>query len=182
MIGFREMAQGDERFVHDSWVQSFRVSHYAGMIPMEDYHANQHRWVRKLIDRDGTHVLIAYNTQHESQIYGFLCHETGFSLPMVHYTYVKDDFRQLPTKDPSYSIGICTMLMAHASINPKAPFYYSYKTGTWAGLSKQSGPFGGGIYRPLFARFPKADAVAHEKELLAKRARRREAKEQSQCA
>ncbi len=172
-IGFRIAREGDERFIRHSWVESFRVSHYAGMIPMEDYHRNQHRWCQKLMDRDGVSVVVAYEIAHEPQIYGFCVVEDGFTLPVLHYVYVKDDYRQLPQKDPAYPRGIATMLLERAGINPKAPFYYTYKTGIWASLVKQNSPFGGGIYRPLFARFPRDAAIRHEAELTAQRERRR---------
>jgi hypothetical protein len=176
LLSFRDFQEGDVRFIRHSWVESFRVSHYAGMVPMEDYHRVYHRLIQKLMDRDGVDVLVCFNPQHESQIYGFVCFEKGFTLPVIHYVYVKEDFRRLPGKDGSFRHGIATMLLNRVEANPKSPFYYTFKTGAWATLVKQNGPFSGGIYRPLFARFPKEDAVNHERDMLAIRERRRKSK------
>ena len=175
-IGFRDHGPGDVRFIRHSWVQSFRISHYAGMSPMENYYETQHRWIQKLMDRDDVCVLVAFNTDHESQIYGFLCTEGGFTLPVVHYVYVKSDFRRLPQKDDSFKKGIATMLLAPRGINQRSPFYYTYKPGDWAGLAKHGQPFSGGMFRPLFARFDKYEAIRHEKEQVARRKSRRKSK------
>tara|TARA_B100001123_G_C14877819_1_gene854719 strand:+ start:201 stop:749 length:549 start_codon:yes stop_codon:yes gene_type:complete len=162
-IGYTDMREGDIRFVRYTWVENFRTSHYAGVIPMGDYFRIYHRIIRKLMDRDGVAIKIAYNPQHPTQIYGFCCYEDGFDIPVLHYIYVKEDFRQLPAKDDSFKAGIATLLLKECSINPELPFYYTFKTGAWARLVKWGGPFSGGVFRPLLARFDKDDAVSHMK-------------------
>lgn len=152
------------RFIRHSWVESYRNSHYAGMIPMEDYFKAYHSVITKIFGRDGATLLVAFNPLHPSQIFGFCCYETGFALPLIHYVYVKDDFRRLPTKDDTFKEGIATMLLQESGTNPKEPFYYTFKTGAWAKLTKRHSPFSGGVFRPQLGRFPKDEAVAYEME------------------
>lgn len=172
MIEFRDAGIGDERFVLDAWVRSFRMSHYAGMIPVEDYHRLQTRWVQRLLNRDGVSVTIACNAEDTDQIFGFLCSEVGFSLPVVHYVYVKDDFRRLASKISRCRYGVATQLMHHKGIEPRRSYYYTFRTAHWASLSRHGAAFGGGIHRPMFARFRRDEAIAHETKMLAKRAKK----------
>ncbi len=164
VIGYTPAREGDMRFIRHSWVESFRTSHYAGMIPMKDYFRIYHDILREIMDRGGVKVLVAYNPSHPTQIFGFCCYEVGFTLPMVHYVYIKEDFRQLPKKDNTFTKGLATMLLGECGIDPKEDFYYTFKTGSWSRLTRWGAPFCGGIYRPLFARFNKDEAQKHEKD------------------
>ena len=152
------------RFVRHSWVESFRCSHYAGMVPMGDYFHVYHAILTKLLDRDGVAVMVAFNQHQPTQIFGFCCYEEGFTKPLVHYVYVKEDFRRLPEKDGDFKEGIATMLLGECGIpNPKADsFYFTFKTGIWAKLTRWGAPFSGGSYKPLLARFDKSEAQNHE--------------------
>jgi hypothetical protein len=174
-VGYREAVEDDMRFVRHSWVESFRTSHYAGLVPMDAYFKLYHKITKDLMEREDSFVMVAYNPSHESQIFGFVAYERGFSLPLVNYIYVKEDFRELPTKDGSFNEGLATLLLKAAGVDPKAPFYYTFKTGVWAWLSKREGPFSGGIYKPLLARFSKREAVDHE-------SHETQAKEDRKCA
>jgi hypothetical protein len=175
MIGYRTAEESDMRFVRHSWVESYRCSHYAGMVHMENYFRVYHEVLTKLLDRDGAKVIVAFNEHQPTQIFGFCCHEEGFTKPLIHYCYVKEDFRQLPKKDESFKEGIATMLLRECGAPPKEPFYYTFKTGIWAKLSRWGAPFSGGIYKPLMARFDKAEAQNHERET-------KPAKEDRKCA
>lgn len=162
-IGFREWVTDDEDFVRDSWVESFRSSHYAGMAPMDEYGPMQHRWIQRIVDRPGVTVRVAFNEEYPDQLFGFVCTEDGFTLPMVHYMYVKEDFRRLAQKDKTFRYGIATQLLLNARVDPRDPFYYTHKTVKWVSLVRNNGPFGGGVYRPLLARFSKESAVEFER-------------------
>lgn len=164
MIGIRLANEEDMKFVRHSWVESFRCSHYAGVIPMKDYFSIYHRVLSELMERDGFSAIVAYNHTETSQIFGFLACESGFTAPLVHYTYIKEDFRRLPQKDPAFKKGIATMLMEKMGILPKEPFYYTFKTGAFYRLTKWGGPWSGGIFKPLYARFPEEEAKTHDLE------------------
>jgi len=161
-IGYTPAREEDMRFIRHSWVESFRTSHYAGVIPMSDYFRIYHEVISSISGRDGAETLVAFNPLHPDQICGFCCYESGYTIPLLHYVYVKEDFRQLPSKDESFQHGLAAMLLEQAGIHPKEPYYYTFKTGVWARLSKWGGPFSGGIFKPLLARFDKGDAVTHE--------------------
>mgnify|MGYP000734099617 CR=1 FL=1 len=170
------------RFIRHSWVESFRNSHYAGMVSMEDYFKVYHTVVKKIFGREGAHLLVAFNPPHPSQIFGFCCYETGFQLPLIHYIYVKEDFRRLPSKDDTFKEGIATMLIKESGIDPKKHYYHTFKTGVWAKLSKRYGPFSGGVFRPQLGRFPKDQALSWELEHPWITKTKTHSKEDRQCA
>ena len=179
MIGYRFAEEGDMRFIRHAWVENFRTSHHAGVIPMKIYFQLYHDIIREILERDATRVLVAFNSSHPSQIFAFLAHENGLSLPLIHYVYVKEDFRQLPKKDPSFEKGLTSMMMEKVDIPTKGPFYYTFKTGIWARLTKWGGPFPKATYKPLYARFDEDEAKAHDQEHTKHKT---QAKEEQKCA
>ena len=162
ILAYRQAEEDDMRFVRHSWVESYRTSHYAGPIPMSMYFKVYHDVVKNLMERDGVKTMIAYHKEHPSQIFGFCCYEKGYTLPLVHYIYVKSAFRQLPGVDDSFDEGIATMLLEECGIDPTNPHYYTFKTGVWAFLASRGNPFSGGIFKPLLTRFDKDEAAKHE--------------------
>jgi hypothetical protein len=144
---------------------------------MEDYFRVYYDVLTKLLSRDGVSVMVAFNEHRPAQIFGFCCYEEGFTKPLIHYIYIKEDFRRLPEKDQDFGKGIATMLLEVCGIsNPEDdPFYFTFKTGIWARLTRWGGPFAAGDYKPLMARFDKAEAQDHEQEL-------KPAEEEQKCA
>jgi len=131
---------------------------------MKDYFAIYHKVLSGLMERSGFAAIVAFNKEEPSQIFGFMACESGFTAPLVHYLYIKEDFRRLPKKDPAFKKGIATILMEEMKINTKEPFYYTFKTGAFYKLTKWNGPWSGGIFKPLYARFPEEEAKTHDLE------------------
>lgn len=121
-LAYRRAAAGDETFVVYSWCASFRSSHTAGLIAMDDWRAVMEPQIRKVLSRPGGEVWVAYHpgeTDHVADLYGWLAVERGHALPLVHYVYVKSPFRKH---------GIARGLFAAAGVDPAAPFFYTCKT------------------------------------------------------
>lgn len=86
----RPMTVGDEGFIFNSWLRSFRKS-----VDMESkaYYLFQHRKIEKLL-RD-SRVLMAVSEDDPDQIFGWVCFAPFEDEYIVHYLYVKATFRKL---------------------------------------------------------------------------------------
>lgn len=127
-----------------NWVDNYRTSHAAGLIQMSDWKAVMLPQVAKVLARPGVEVLVAANPQNagtKADVYGWLCHERGWRCPLVHYVYIKDDYR---------GEGIARGLMKKAGIDPRKEFLYTCKTPV---LSKLSDSIPNARWSPLKARY-----------------------------
>ncbi len=87
------MKDEDRNFIFNSWLRSFRKSHYAGPIPYNLYYDFYQKVIEQILRRDGVEVKVAVPEEHPSQIIGYCVLEHGFEKPVVHYCYVKQGFR-----------------------------------------------------------------------------------------
>jgi hypothetical protein len=115
----------DERaFVIATWASSYKHSHYAGLISSEDWASVMHGQLGKLLDRPTTRVLVAWDPP--AFLYGHIVGDTSSPMPVVHYTYVKDPFREA---------GIARGLFAALGVDPARPFLYTCRTSMAARLA-----------------------------------------------
>lgn len=84
----RACAEDEIKFVYDAWLNSWRTSRYAGVIPNHLYYETTRATIDELIAR-GASVLVAMS---EGEILGFICGELKDGKKVHHYTYVKDAF------------------------------------------------------------------------------------------
>lgn len=111
----------DERaFVISSWASSYKHSHYAGLISSEDWAPVMHAQLGKLLDRPTTRTIVAWDPP--AFLYGHIVGDTAAPMPVVHYVYVKDPFREA---------GIARGLFAALGVDPGRPFLYTSRT-SWA--------------------------------------------------
>jgi hypothetical protein len=114
-------------FVVKSWLSSFRKSDWAGPIPNNEYERVYTGTINQLLARGAT-VLVACNPDNPNHILGWLCYEfTRDGRPVVHYVYVKSLWRQA-VKRYGTAVGVATSLFAAAGIDPKARFFYTFRT------------------------------------------------------
>jgi hypothetical protein len=151
----RAAKASDSAFILDAWVESFRESHSAGVIPMPMYRRVYKEAIAWLLARDGMELLVACNPLDEDQVFGFLAHELGVidrathrDIPALHYLFVKQPFRRL---------GIARQLLAASAVNTAQPFYASFKTAVATELARSKRL--AVKWNPLFARFPKKPAT-----------------------
>lgn len=124
MLAYRIAEQEDLRFVLDSFLDSFKPSHAAGLIGMDDWRRVMTEQFFRILERPTVEVWVAHNPQAENpeaNIYGWLAHEQGHPLPYVIYCYVKNGYRRK---------GLARRLLKMAGINPAQPFEYAAKTST----------------------------------------------------
>lgn len=152
-LAYRRAGEQDLVFVLDSWLDSYRTAHAAGLIAMEDWRVVMGPQIRKLLQRPGAEVIVAYKPKEASgraDLYGWIAVEGGLAEPHVHYCYVKQPYRRM---------GIARGLMASAGIEPEGRFRYSCKTGVVSALKPK---IPRARWAPLVARFPKNDPCETE--------------------
>ncbi len=152
IVGIREGEPKDAAFVLDSWLMSFRSSHFSGPISFKRYRAVYTEEVTDLVTRDRATVNVAYNRHDPAQIFGFLCFESGHRHPVLHYIYVKQAFRNR---------GIGKLLTDDAGINLRRRFFYTYRTPLAHDLTKRDGKFERGKFEPKIAREEPKGETAH---------------------
>jgi len=131
---YRAASVDDRRFVIGAWASSYKNSHFAGLIASEDWPAIMHRQIAKLLDRPGTRTIVAVDPP--SFLYAFICGDTTYDLPIVHYCYVKGPYRSEEQPDgsrsgPRYARG----LLAALGVDPARPFLYTCRTASSAQLA-----------------------------------------------
>lgn len=137
-ISFRTPGPDDLAFVFDAWVESFRMSHAAGIIPMDMYRDLYREVVRRLMIQSVT--LVAYNDQKPVQLLGFITFDREAAEPIIHYSFVKHFMRRN---------GLATALCAEAGIDPKEPFVYTFKSRVAKELTRS---WTGAKFDPMVAR------------------------------
>lgn len=145
-LAYRQAQPEDMRLVEESFLDSYRTSHSAGLIAMDDWRDVMTPQIAKLLARPGVEIIVAYNPQainDKANIYGWLAHETGHPQPYVIYCYVKQSYRRE---------GLARRLFAQAGIDPTSAFGYAAKVGLLTRL-RTAIPLA--RWQPLTARFPK---------------------------
>lgn len=114
----------DERaFIVSTWASSYKHSHYAGLIASEDWPTVMHPQLGKLLDRPTVRAIVA--CAPPAFLYGHIVGETAGPMPVVHYVYVKDPYRET---------GIARALFAALGVDPSKPFLYTCRTSIVAKL------------------------------------------------
>ena len=154
LVGIRDASADDLAFIIDSWLASFRNSHFAGPISMRRYREVYRVEICSLIDRPGVIVRVAYYRENPSQILGFLCFDRGRGNSIVHFAYVKKPFRRR---------GIFALLMNDAGIDTKRKFSYTYRTRAASELTAKGARFERARFDPFDARYdPEHKEEEHE--------------------
>lgn len=130
-IKIRRAHAGDDAFVIDTWVESFRNAYAAGVVPMDYYQADYRRYVQWLLERRKPVVLVAYDSAAEvagAELLAFMAYEetatfpTGNTTrtvgPVVHYVYVKEYARER---------GLAKALFSAARVDQHGPFVFTFK-------------------------------------------------------
>lgn len=150
-IEHRSMEDGDRAFVADSWIRSYRLSHAAGMIAMQDWRSVMSQAIDRVLSRPGVRVLVAHLPWEDSVgILGWMAYErTESGPPLVHYIYVKQAYRKS---------GVARGLFAKADIDPDSLFHYTCKTSV---VHRIRNRIPNSHWTPLSARFD--SEYRHEK-------------------
>jgi GNAT superfamily N-acetyltransferase len=143
-LAYRRATGDDLHFVEESFLDSFRTCHTAGLISMDEWHDVMAPQWRRLMARPRMEVAVAYHpgeTDHRADLYGWLAVERGHERPYVLYCYVKQPYRRM---------GVARGLFAYAGIDGDL-FDFAANTGA---VSRVRPKIPRARFRPLIARFP----------------------------
>lgn len=144
-LAYRPAQTGDLRFVLETFLDSFRLSHAAGLIAMEDWREVMAKQWGKLIAPASAEIVVAYHPGESGQradLYGWISVDKRTPPPFVLYAYVKQPYRKM---------GILRGLLLACGLGPDAGFEYAAKT---PASSKLVDKFPRASWNPLRARFP----------------------------
>lgn len=148
-LAFRLAEMSDLPFIYGSWLDSFRLSHSAGVVPMDCYRDVYTDAINRLLSRPTCDVLVAYMPGESAglaDLHGFLCGERTSRGPIIHFCYTKETRRRL---------GVARGMFEAAGFDLAEPFTFTYKTPV---LSKPwcRSKISHAKYDPLCARFETA--------------------------
>lgn len=144
-IAYRRATAADMGFVVDSFLESFRTAHSAGLISMEDWRVVMTRQLSLLLARSGVEIHVAHHPgddSHIADLYGWLAVEKSHPTPFVIYAYVKQSYRRM---------GLGRALLKAAGLSPTGSWDYAAKTGI---VTKLAPKMPNAKWDPLRARFP----------------------------
>lgn len=113
--------ESDLAFIRNTWLLSFRLSHFAGTLPDDLYLPAQTEQIGRLLGISQT--LIACDLEDQDTILGYLTHQDQ----VIHYIYVKEDWR---------GIGVARGLYKSAGLEGKS-VSYTHKTPDCANYLRQ---------------------------------------------
>ena len=143
-LAFRRAEEPDRPFIVDSWLESYRTAHAAGLIAMEDWRSVMGAQFERVLARPRVETFVAHHpgeVDHVADLYGWIAVERGHTLPYVLYVYVKQPYRRM---------GIARGLFGAAGVKPDAPFHHACKTAVLSDL-KTKIPFA--RFSPLAVRY-----------------------------
>lgn len=135
-VQIRKATEADVPFIFNSWLKSFKGSNAVKNVPGPVYFDFHHKAIEKLLQRSQVEVLCAPDDQ--SQVFGYVVHETVEGVKVLHYAYVKYAFR---------GMGLCSLLFKQADANKQVGGFYTHDTHSSAKLLGNS-KF---VYNPYLA-------------------------------
>ena len=85
-VRLRPIIEDDTAFIFNSWLKSYRFSHFGEKITNTIYFAEHHKVIERLIDN--SKVLVACNPEEPSQVYGYIIGEEVDGIFVLHFIYV----------------------------------------------------------------------------------------------
>lgn len=133
-LTLRHARNSDYIFILSNYQKSFRNSQFAGIIRNNQYYSVMKNTLDDLLAR-GARCVIACDKLDSDNLVGFILFETTNTVPVIHYLFVKPDFREN---------GIAGYLL-HSAAPEFEPFLYTHKT-------SHSKKFQSGYFSPVIAR------------------------------
>lgn len=116
-IRLRAATEDDVNFIFNSWLKSYRHSHFAKYIANETYYTEHHRIIETLLKKYT--VVVACDEKDSTQILGYICAGNVQNCFVVHYVNVKHAFRNM---------GIGKELLNSFNHNPDVAGIYTHHT------------------------------------------------------
>lgn len=94
-ITYRRMEEGDTGFIFSTWLKSYRNSEWAKSMSNDVFFSNHKEIVRKILANPNTTVTLICANDAPDQIYGYVVAEIVGASAIVHFLYVKYNFRKM---------------------------------------------------------------------------------------
>jgi GNAT superfamily N-acetyltransferase len=165
LLRYRPAEAKDWPFVLETFLDSYKHCHAAGLIQMNDWKEVMRPQLQKILDRPGCATWVAFNpaeAESGSDLYGWAAVERDYKIPtrkrvngqwetslelsedpLVHYIFTKQAYRRL---------GIAKGLLRAAGVNVTEPFWFSAKTPV---LDRLKAKIPQARWNPLLCRFEK---------------------------
>lgn len=92
-IDIRDMIESDISFIFNTWLKSYRKSRITEGIENPIYFNEHHKVIEDLLKR--CDVVVASASDDSSIVYGYMVFEIIEGQFVIHWAYVKNDFREL---------------------------------------------------------------------------------------
>ena len=89
----RPVVEDDLAFIFNSWLKSYRFSHFGEKITNTIYFNDHHKIIEAILDKGN--VLIACSIDDPSQLYGYIVTGSEDGVLVLHFIYVKHTFRNM---------------------------------------------------------------------------------------
>jgi ribosomal protein S18 acetylase RimI-like enzyme len=92
-VKIRAVNQQDVPFIFNSWLKSFRETGYlCNPVSNTIYFENHHKLIQKILQR--ATVYVACDEKYPDQIFGYIVAEKIEGVFVLHYVYIKHNFRK----------------------------------------------------------------------------------------
>ena len=87
----RAATSQDVPLIYSDWLRSYRRSPLTKHVPSAVYYSQHRALIDNLASR--SRVVVLCNPDDTNQVYGWMCFELTPDVLILHYLYVKEDFR-----------------------------------------------------------------------------------------
>lgn len=93
-ISIRKFNESDLNFIFNKWLKNYKFSsRFAKNIKSDVYYKWHHLIVERILARPSSQVLIANPIDEPDVDLGFICYEETNDQKIIHYLFVKPEFR-----------------------------------------------------------------------------------------
>ncbi len=92
-VRLRSIVEEDYPFLFNSWLKSYRFSHFGEKITNTIYFTDHHKIVENLVKNNK--VVMACSQDDPSQLYGYMVGGEEEGVLVLHFIYVKHTFRNM---------------------------------------------------------------------------------------
>lgn len=123
----REMIKDDYPIIFNSWLKSYSKEYVKHKnVPNAIYYQGQHRLIEHLLASSS--ALVAVDEEDDNIVLGYCVGSKIDDTFIVHYIYVKKDFR---------GMNIASSILRYAGVTPESNMVYTHYTPSGAALAQK---------------------------------------------
>ena len=102
-IHYRTPNSKDIPFIYSTWLKSYRNSDIAKNLSNDTYYHHHRNIVNEILTKDNVAITVICDETDHDQIYGYVVAEILAGSFIIHYVYVKYNFRKLKLLSQLYA-------------------------------------------------------------------------------